>query len=99
MLQRWRQYTTNRRLTRHRGLLSPFQDLQQVESHLLKVSLVKLSGEMRRRGLDVRIIACIHDSIWVGAPLNEKVEVREIMERVMTTGIDLSVRVSVDFEK
>ena len=40
--------------------------LQQVESHLLKVSLVRLSGEITRRGLDARIVACIHDSLWDG---------------------------------
>jgi DNA polymerase-1 len=73
--------------------------LQQVESHLLKVSLVRLSGEIRRRGLDARIVACIHDSIWVEAPSAEKAAVRRTMEEVMTTAISLSVPLSVDFEE
>jgi DNA polymerase I len=72
--------------------------LQQVESHLLKVSLVKLSGEIRRRGLDARIVACIHDSMWVEAPAEEERGVREIMETVMTTVMRLSVPLLVDFE-
>jgi DNA polymerase I len=72
--------------------------LQQVESHLLKVSLVRLSGEIRRRGLDARIVACIHDSIWVEAPLNEETHVRDIVEKVMTKAMSLSVPLIVDFE-
>jgi DNA polymerase I len=72
--------------------------LQQVESHLLKISLVRLSGEIRRRLLAARIVACIHDSIWIEAPLNEQADVREIMERVMTTAMRLSVPLFVDFD-
>jgi DNA polymerase family A len=98
MLQRWRQYTTNCRLTRHRGLLSPFEELQQVESHLLKVSLVKLREEIRRRSLDARIVASIHDAIWVESAQKEGSEVRGIMERVMTAAMSLSVPLHVDFE-
>jgi DNA polymerase I-like protein with 3'-5' exonuclease and polymerase domains len=73
--------------------------LQQVESHLLKVSLVKLSGEIKRRGLDSRIVACIHDSIWVEASVEEEPEVRDVMETIMTTAISLSVPFSVGFEE
>jgi DNA polymerase I len=72
--------------------------LQQVESHLLKVSLVRLRGELSSRCLDARVVACIHDSIWVEAPLNEERHVRDIMEKVMTTAMGLSVPLLVDFE-
>jgi DNA polymerase I len=72
--------------------------LQQVESHILKVSLVRLSSELRKRGLDARTVACIHDAIWVEAPMAEKAEVREIMEKVMTTGMSVSVPLLIDFE-
>jgi DNA polymerase I len=72
--------------------------LQQVESHLLKVSLVRLSVELKEKDLDARIVACIHDSIWVEAPMDEAKNVRQIMEEVMTTAISLSVPLAVDFE-
>jgi DNA polymerase I len=72
--------------------------LQQVESHLLKVSLVRISEEIEKKSLDARIVACIHDSIWVETPLDEKAEVREIMERVMTKAMSSSVPLLVDFE-
>jgi len=72
--------------------------LQQVESHLLKVSLVKISGEIRRRGLDGRIVACIHDSVWIEASAEQECEVSETMESIMITAMSLSVPLSVDFE-
>lgn len=72
--------------------------LQQVESHLLKASLIKLTREILRKGLDARMVACVHDSIWVEAPLAEEQSVREIMETVMTTAMSLSVPLPVDFE-
>ena len=72
--------------------------LQQVESHLLKVSLVKLSAEIGRKGLDARIVACIHDSIWAEAALDKESEVRQMMERTMTTAMGLSIPMIVDIE-
>jgi hypothetical protein len=42
---------------------------------LLKVSLVRLSKEIKRKGLDSRIVACIHDSIWAEAAVEKEPEV------------------------
>lgn len=56
-----------------------------IHIHLLKVSLVRLSQAFKGRGLDARIVACVHDSIWVEAILGEEAVVREILEQVMTT--------------
>jgi DNA polymerase I len=72
--------------------------LQQVESHLLKVSLVRLSVELKAKEMNARIVACIHDSIWVEAPVDEAKNVRQIMETVMTSAGDMTVPLSVDFE-
>jgi DNA polymerase I len=72
--------------------------LQQVESHLLKVSLVRLSHEIKERGLEARIVACIHDSIWVEAPLDEEPEMRRVMTEVMTNAGKFHVPLEVDFD-
>ena len=72
--------------------------LQQVESHLLKVSLITLSDEINKKGLDARIVACIHDSVWIETPWDEVPVVRDIMARVMTTAMSLSVPLEVDIE-
>ena len=65
----------------------------------VKASLVRISAELKGKCLDARIVACIHDSIWVESSLREETDVLEIMERVMTTAISLSVPLSVDFEE
>ena len=72
--------------------------LQQVESHLLKASLVQLSSEIKRRGLDGRTVACIHDAIWMETAVEEVPKVRKVMEEVMTIGGDLDVPLEVDFD-
>jgi DNA polymerase I-like protein with 3'-5' exonuclease and polymerase domains len=41
--------------------------LQQVESHMLKVSLMRISNKIKRKGLDASMVACIHDSLWMEA--------------------------------
>ena len=48
--------------------------------------------------MDAVIVACIDDSIWIEAAEGEEADVREIMERVMTKGMSLSVPLLVDFE-
>ena len=72
--------------------------LQQVESHLLKVSLLGISNRIMKKGLDARIVACVHDSISVEAAAKEGSEVRRIMEKVMTKTLRLSVPLVVDIE-
>jgi DNA polymerase I-like protein with 3'-5' exonuclease and polymerase domains len=72
--------------------------LQQVESHLLKISLVKISDEIKTRRLNARIVPCVHDSIWVEAAVDEAAEVCEIMERVMATMAGLTVPMKVEID-
>jgi DNA polymerase-1 len=73
--------------------------LQQVESHLLKVALVRLNTEIKGKGLDARIVACIHDSIWVEAAAEEDAEVRRIMTEVMTGAAKLDEPWEVDIKR
>jgi DNA polymerase I-like protein with 3'-5' exonuclease and polymerase domains len=60
--------------------------------------LVRISNEIKKRGLDARIVACIHDSIWVETALAEESETRIIMEETMATALSLSVPLLSDFE-
>ena len=92
-IRRFHRRTSNKLMREMKATL-----LQQVESHLLKVSLIKVGTEIERKGLNARIVACIHDSMWVEAPVDQERVVREIVERIMTTAISLSVPLQVDFE-
>jgi len=93
---RMRRFTRRKSDKLRRGVKATL--LQQVESHLLKASLVRLDGEFRRIGLDARIVACIHDSIWVETAVDEETEVRTVMEKVMTAAVRLSIPLVIDFE-
>lgn len=71
--------------------------LRQVESLLLKISLVRLRDQIKSNGLDARIVASILDSIWMETPLAREHVVSQIMNDVMTTATRLDVRLEVDF--
>jgi DNA polymerase I len=72
--------------------------LQQVESHILKLSSIALDAELRNRRMAARIVGTIHDSIWVEATEGEADQVRSLIEQVMTSALSLSVPLAVDFE-
>jgi DNA polymerase I len=72
--------------------------LQQVESHILKLSLIKLAGELKNLGSRSRIVMIIHDAIWVEAPEEDAGRVRELMRYVMTESYPLDVPLDVDFD-
>jgi DNA polymerase I len=92
-IRRFHKRTSNKLMREMKATL-----LQQVESHLLKVSLIKVGTEIERKGLDARIVACIHDSVWIETPMDDATNVRQIMEGVMTIAMNLSVPLAVDFE-
>jgi DNA polymerase I-like protein with 3'-5' exonuclease and polymerase domains len=71
--------------------------LQQVESHLLKLALIRLHSEFQLRSADARIVAAIHDSLWVECLKKEAAQVRHLMETTLTTVAKLEVPLEVDF--
>ena len=71
--------------------------LQQVESHLLKLALVRINNEIKRKGHDAYVVACVHDAVWLETAVDEAPEVRKVMTEVMTTAGELDVPLEVDF--
>jgi DNA polymerase I len=72
--------------------------LQQVESHLLKLALIRLHSELETRSTGARIVAAIHDAIWIEAPDQEAGQVRNLIWIVMTAGAKLNVPLDVDIK-
>lgn len=68
--------------------------LQRVESHLLRVSSVKLRDGIDIESQDARIVARIHG--WVEAAADGESEASEIMADITTTAEDLDARLKVD---
>jgi DNA polymerase-1 len=50
-----------------------------------------VSAELRRKGLESKLILQIHDELIVEGPENEAAEVREILEKCMMEAADLAV--------
>jgi DNA polymerase I len=72
--------------------------LQQIESHLLKLALIRLHAELKARNMEARIVMSIHDSLWVECPEEEAEQVRHLMRKMMTTAAKLRVPLEVDIK-
>ena len=71
--------------------------LQQVESHLLKLALIRLYTELKAPNIGARIVMVIHDAIWIETPKKESGQVKDLMRSVMTAA-KLRVPLDVDIE-
>jgi DNA polymerase I-like protein with 3'-5' exonuclease and polymerase domains len=64
----------------------------------IKTAMLRLDRIFRWRKMKARIVMMIHDSLWVEAPHEEEIQVRNIMRRTMTTVEGLRVPLEVKFE-
>ena len=65
--------------------------IQGTAADIIKIAMNSVSSELRRKGLESRLILQIHDELIVEGPDNEADEVREILERCMMSAADLAV--------
>jgi DNA polymerase I len=72
--------------------------LQQVESHLLKLALIRLRAELKAAGTDARIVMAVHDSIWIEASQGEAEHVKPLLRKAMTTAAQVRVPLEVEIE-
>jgi DNA polymerase I len=60
--------------------------------------MVRLDRIFRRRKLRARMVMVIHDALWVEAPKEEAVEVRHLVEKMMTTAAKLKVPLELELK-
>jgi DNA polymerase I len=72
--------------------------LQQVESHLLKLALIRLNSELKALGTRSKIVMAVHDAIWVECLEKEAEQVRHLVRQMMTTAANLKVPLAVEME-
>ena len=70
--------------------------LQQVESHLLKLALIRLHAELKARSMGARIVMAIHDALWVECLKEEAEQVRQLLRKMMTTADKFKVPLEVE---
>jgi len=72
---------------------------QQVEADLIKTAMLRLDSIFGQRNMKARIVMMIHDALWVEAPNEVEVEVRNLVRKMMITAGKLNVPQAVDFEQ
>ena len=65
--------------------------IQGTAADIIKIAMNSVSAELRRRGLDSKLILQIHDELIVEGPESEADDVREILEKCMMGAADLAV--------
>ena len=65
--------------------------IQGTAADIIKIAMNSVSTELRRKGLESKLILQIHDELIVEGPDGEADEVREILERCMMSAADLAV--------
>lgn len=65
--------------------------IQGTAADIIKIAMNSVSSELRRKGLESRLILQIHDELIVEGPEREADEVKEILESCMMGAADLDV--------
>ena len=65
--------------------------IQGTAADIIKIAMNSVTDELRRKGLESRLILQIHDELIVEGPENEAEKVSEILEKCMMGAADLAV--------
>ncbi len=73
--------------------------LQQSEAETLRMALMTLVGQFRRKKMKSRVVMILHDAIWVEAPEEEIEQAKRLLEDSMKNAIELPfVPLEVEFQ-
>jgi DNA polymerase-1 len=65
--------------------------LQGSAADIIKVAMIRLAGELRRRGLAAQLLLQVHDELVLEAPETEAAEVRRLTKQTMEGVVELAV--------
>ena len=70
--------------------------IQGSAADIIKIAMVKVYNELKKRNLKSKLIIQIHDELVVDTSKDEIEEVKELMKDLMENSVDLNVKLSVD---
>ena len=70
--------------------------IQGSAADIIKIAMVKVYNELKKRNLKSKLIIQIHDELVVDTAEDELEEVKELMKDLMENSVDLNVKLSVD---
>ena len=73
--------------------------IQGTAADIMKIAMIKVYNELKNRNLKSKIILQIHDELLVETVLDEKEEVKKILQECMESSCNLSVPLTVDVEE
>ena len=73
--------------------------IQGTAADIMKIAMVNVYRELKRRGLESRIVLQVHDELLIETLISEKNEVREIMMECMENAAKLLVPLKVEVEE
>lgn len=72
--------------------------IQGTAADIIKLAMVRVYGELKRLGLDSRLILQVHDELIIDAPLREQAQVEQVLRSAMEEAAALSVPLRVDLK-
>ena len=73
--------------------------IQGTAADLIKIAMVRLDGELRRLGLESRLVLQVHDELIIEAPRHEAEQVAVILRETMEHAIALDVPLLAEVEQ
>lgn len=73
--------------------------IQGTAADIMKIAMIKVYQEIKKRGLQSKIVLQVHDEMMIEAVEEEKEEIKEIMKQSMETAIELHVPLIADISE
>ena len=73
--------------------------IQGTAADIMKIAMIKVSNELKKRNLKSRIVLQIHDELLVETVISEKEQVYEILHECMTNAAKLLVPLEVEISE
>ncbi len=72
--------------------------IQGTAADIIKLAMVRVYRELKRLGLESRLILQVHDELIIDAPLGEQAQVEQVLRSAMEEAAALSVPLRVDLK-
>ena len=74
----------------------PWKAIQGTAADLIKVAMIEIYRELKRRGLKTKMIVQVHDELIFEAPLTELDQAAQMVRAKMENALELKVPIKVD---